>query len=316
MMFLDTLKLTFNNVNLLWKVLLYHLICIVLVSGVTVAICYPLITNLSSAGFFADIVGLVEQNMFNLRLDQTLVTVADIINKFIDIVVSDLPLYLPYTIAGIAMLAIFGEFLGGLAEIPTKECLYGYMGSWSRLGFMGCYIKNLGRSVKYSLTKLLVVLPFDLILIAGIIALMYLYKLGFVWSVFAPFLIILALTLFIAIRQVLFGGWVSAIIVKNKRVFEGLRAGLHSYSKAFGRVFSLAISVVLMVIALNIMAITLTASVGLIIAVPLSLIFIYTFNMVAYFYTNGLRFYIDKNKIVSPRKIEDFESMYALKDII
>ncbi len=316
MMFLDTLKLTFNNANLLWKVLLYHLVCIVLVSGVTVAVCYPLISNLSSAGFFADIVALAEHNAFNLRLDQTLITVADILNKFIDIVVSDLPLYLPYTIAAIAIIMIFGEFLGGLAEIPTKECLYGYMGSWSRLGFMGCYIKNLGRSVKYSLAKLLIVLPFDLILIAGIIALMHLYKLGFVWSVFAPFLIILALTLFLSIRQVLFGGWASSIIVKNKRIFEGLRAGMHSYSKAFGRVFSVAISAVLIVIAINIMAITLTASVGLIVTIPFTIIYLYTFNMVAYFYTNGLRFYIDKNKIVSPRKIEDFESMYALKDII
>ena len=316
MMFLDTQKLTFNNTNLLWKVLLYYLICIVLVCGITVAVCYPLIANLSNLGFFADLHNTVQSSLFNFRIDQTLLIIGDIFVDFANIVASDVALYLPYTIAAIAIVMILGEFLLGLADIPVKECLYGYMGSWSRLGFTGCYIKDLKKSVKYSLARWLIVFPFDALLIAGLIGIVYFFHTYATWAALMPFALVFVLMIFIAIRTMLFNGWSCAIIVKGKRIFEGLRGGIHSYNKAFGKVFGLSMTNTLLIIAINILAVMLTASVGLFITIPFSVLYLYTFSMTAYFYTNGLRFYIDKNKIVSPRKIEDFESMNVLKDII
>lgn len=316
MMFLDTIKLTFNNANVMWKVLLYHLVCGILVCGLTLAICYPLILNLSDAGFFSDAFGVVQSSLFNFRIDEILNVIAEVIEKFTNLVGSDIPTYLPLAIVAFCMLFLLGEFLSGLATIPAKECVYGYMGSWSRLGFMGCFIKNLGRSVKYSLARLLVVLPFDLLMIASLGGLLYVFRMGTILSMFIPFLMVLVLMLFLTFRSMLFGGWACAIIVKNKRIFQGLRSGVRSYLKAFSKVFSVALSVVLIVIAINVFAVMFTASVGLMITLPFSLLFLYTFSMVAYFYTNGLRFYIDRNNIVSPRKIEDFESINVLKDII
>ena len=72
----------------------------------------------------------------------------------------------------------------------------------------------------------------------------------------------------------------------------------------------------LIAIALNVLAVILTASVGLIVTLPFCILLIYTYNMVAYFYANGMRFYVEKNKIVTPIKIEDFESIKVLKNII
>ena len=316
MMFLDTQKLTFNNTNILWKVLLYHLMCIVLVSGITVAACYPLIMNLSNIGFFHDVHNIIQGGLFNFRLDQAVFVIGDIFDEFVNIVSSDLPLYLPYTIGAVAIIMILGEFLLGLANIPVKECLYGYMGSWSRLGFTGCYIKNLGKSVRFSLIRLLLVLPLDVIFLAGLGGVVYLFRLYPTWAMFSPFLMVLVMMLYISLRFIVFGGWSCSIIVKDKGIFEGLRNGIHSYNKAFGRVLGISMTNTLLIIALNVLAVMLTASVGLFLTVPFSILYLYTSSMVAYFYTNGLRFYIDKNKIISPRKIEDFESMKVLKDII
>ena len=314
MMFLDTIKLTFNNLNLIWKVLLYHVICLIIVCGLTVAVCYPLIIHLSNVGFFSDVLNGVQSSVFNFQIDQILTAFIDIFEKFVDVVSSDFATYLPYAIVAFCVVFFLGEFLFGLAEIPTKECLYGYMGSWSRLGFVGCFIKNLGRSIKFSLARLLVVLPFDLLMLAAIGALLYVFSLGTVWSMFVPFFIVLTLALFLTLKQMFFGGWACAIIALNKRTFEGLKNGFGAYLKAFGKVFSVAISIVIIVIAINVFAVMFTASVGVVLTLPLSLLCVYTFCMVAYFYTNGLKFYIDKNNIVSPRKIEDFESINVLKE--
>lgn len=316
MMFLDTQKLTFNNTNLLWKVLLYYLMCIVLICGITVAVCYPLIMNLSNMGFFSDVYDIIQQSVFNLRIDQTLLVVGDIFEEFVNIVGGNLALYLPYTIGAIAIIMILGEFLLSLAHIPLSECLYGYMGSWSRLGFTGCYIKNLKKSVRYSLARLLLVLPFDLVFLAGIVGVIYLFHIYTKWAIFAPFVLVFVMMIYLSIRIMAFGGWSCAIIVKGKGIFEGQKTGIRSYNKAFGKILGISLTSALLIIALNILAIMLTASVGLFITIPFSVLYISTFSMVAYFYTNGLRFYIDKNKIVSPRKIEDFESMNVLKDII
>ena len=316
MMFLDTIKLTFNNLNLLWKVLLYHAICLVLVCGLTVAVCYPLVVHLSNAGFFGDVVGVLQSSMFNFQIDQILNFVVDVFEKFVDVVSSDTATFLPYTIVALCMVFVLGEFLFGLADIPTKECLYGYMGSWSRLGFLGCFIKNLGRSAKYSLARLLVVLPYDLLIFACLGGLLYVFTLGTKLTLFIPFLMVLVLVLFLTFKITLFGGWSCAMIAQNKSTFRGLADGTKAYLKAFGKVFSVAVSIVIIVIAINVFAVMFTASVGVVLTLPLSLLCVYTFCMVAYFYTNGLKFYIDKNNIVSPRKIEDFESINVLKDII
>lgn len=316
MMFLNTIKLTFNNANLILKVLFYHLICTIFVCGLTVAVCYPLIVHLSGAGFFSDVLGIAQSSVFNFQIDQILNVVAEVIEKLVSIVSSDVGTYLPYAIIAIAMVFVLGEFLSGLAEIPTRECIYGYMGSWSRLGFMGCFVKNLGRSIRYSLAKLLVVLPFDLLFVASLGGLLYVFRLGTMWTMFIPFFMVLDILLFLSLRIMFFGGWTCSSIVKNKKVFEGLGSGFRSYLKAFGKVFSNALSIVLLVIAANVFSVMLTASVGLALTLPFSLLCVETFCMVAYFYTNGLRFYVDKNNIVSPRKIEDFESINTLKDII
>ena len=316
MMFLDTIKLTFNNSNILWKVFLYHFVCIILLSGITLAVCYPLIVHLSGAGFFADALGITEATMFNFKFDQVLNVVCDVFVSFGTAISADLGTYLPYAIVAVCLIVLLGEFLFGLAELPTKECLYGYMGSWSKLGFAGCFVKNLSKSVKYSLARLLVAVPFDIVLVAMMGGLLYVYNLGTMWSIFVPFLMVLAFLLVATLRTVLLGGWSCAIIVKGKGVFAGLKDGAHSYAKAFGKILGVALSLVLVAIALNVLAVILTASVGLIVTLPFCILLIYTYNMVAYFYANGMRFYVEKNKIVTPIKIEDFESIKVLKNII
>ncbi len=316
MMFLDTTKLTFNNASLLWKVLLYHIVCIVLVCGITVAVCYPLIVHLSTEGFFADVFGVAQASMFSFEFNHVLDVACQVFTSFGQIVSADMGTYLPYAIVAVCLMVLLGEFLFGMAELPTKECLYGYMSSWSKLGFAGCFVKNLSKSTRFSLVRLLVAVPFDVILAAMIGGLLYLFSLNTVWSMFVPFFMVLGFLLLATLRTCLLGGWACSVIVKGKGVFAGVRDGVHSYAKAFGKMFGLALSFVLIIIALNVLAVTLTASVGLIVTLPFSLVLMYTYHMVVYFYTNGMRFYVDKNKIVTPVKIEDFESIKVLKNII
>ena len=171
-------------------------------------------------------------------------------------------------------------------------------------------------SIKYALARTLIVLPYDMLVFWGIFGSMQLYTLGGVWSILASFVVILVIVILYAIRNVLFGNWATSIVVKRCGVWAGLNDSVKDNFKVFRTIMPMSMALVLIIVALNMASVMFTAGVGLFLTIPCSILLMYVFNHMMYFYGNGLRFYIDKDTIVSPRKIENYESISSLKDII
>ncbi|MBR7091541.1 MAG: hypothetical protein IKC79_03740, partial [Clostridia bacterium] len=140
--------------------------------------------------------------------------------------------------------------------------------------------------------------------------------LGGVWSILTSFVVILVVVLLYALRNVLFGNWATSIVVKQCGVWAGLRDGVKDNFKVLRNFVPMSMALVLIVVAINMASIMFTAGVGLFLTIPCSILIMNVFDVMMYFYGNGLRFYIDKDVIVSPRKIENYESINSLKDII
>ena len=106
------------------------------------------------------------------------------------------------------------------------------------------------------------------------------------------------------------------MMVHNRSVWGALKENFVVMSKNFGTIFSSQLVMTLIYVGLNIATLLFTASAGLLLTIPATMLFAATLGQVAYFSTNGLRFYIDENEIISPKKKEDWEHINALKDII
>ena len=67
---------------------------------------------------------------------------------------------------------------------------------------------------------------------------------------------------------------------------------------------------------LNLLALALTAGVALLVTLPLTTLMTAILGEVMYFETLGMRYYVDSEHIISPKKLEERDSFEKLRDII
>ncbi len=317
MIITDSSKIFLRTSGVVWRLLPYILVCLLVVIGITVAACYPMISSLSEAGFFAQIFDLFSDSMFNVRLDQIFSAMADVLVSFGEIVAENIAGVVPLIVVAVLILGLGGSFLIGLSELAVADYLYHYMSSNTRISFGSCFIKNLGKSARLQLAKLLVVWPVDIIITAIFVASFLLFTVeSAVVTILAPFIIVLLLVVLIAFRQSLFCLWSPCLITFNSSVFGALRESFSQLTKNFGVIFPRQLVMTVIYIAVNIAVCLFTASVGLLLTVPATVLFGAILAQVTLFTINGLRYYIDENQIVTPKKREDIEHIGVMKNII
>ncbi len=312
----DTTKLFFRNSGLIWRILAYFIVCGLVIGGVCFAVCYPFISNLVEAGVFDKIYTLLTENLVG-NVNHIFESLAEIFQQIIDIIFANWQNILPILVLFFILVCVLGSFILALSEMALADCLYGYMGSNSKLGFSNCFIKNLVQSVKLQLAKILVVLPCNIIICVAVACSLMLYFTGNFWLVtFAPFVVILVFTVLYALRNAIFCAWVPCVVVRNIGVWDALRESTRASFKNFGKIFATYFILAICMVAITIAAISLTASVGLIISIPACVLFNSALSMVLYFNINGLKYYIDNGQIITPRKREEWENVYSLKYVI
>lgn len=317
MILTDSTKLFVRNGTLVWKILPYMLISILVVCGIGIACCYPLIDELSQAGFFAQVGDIFSQTFMNFRIDELLGAISQLTVSLFEIITQNIATVLPLVIILAVIITLGGSFLINLSELAIADCLYGYMSSNSKFSFFCCFIKNLKKSMRLQLAKLLVVWPVDMLIIAVFVAMLYLFTFDIaILSFLTPFLIVLVLSLLIALRQTLFCMWAPCMIVRNSTVWGALHESFVGMAKNFSVIYSRQLVLTLLYIAGNIATCIFTASVGLLLTIPATLLFSNIMGQVCFFYINGLRFYAGEDEIISPKKREDWEHLNNLKDII
>ena len=317
MVITNTTKIFIRNVGLVWRILFYTLLCVLVVGGIAVAVCFPLLTKLSDAGFFNELAEVIGGSFGNVRLDQVFTSIGELIGSLGHIIMQNLGDVLLLSIILLVIINVLGGLLMGLSEMAIADCLYGYMGSNSKSEFLSCFVKNLGKSIKLQLAKLLINIPINFIIGMSIYACLLLSQKGNVWlDLLAPTLCILVVVLIGALKSTFFCAWTPSVIVHNNSVWKGFADGLSGVSKNFGKIYSRQVVIYVCYIAINIASIVLTACVGLIFTIPACILFGQTLGMVIYFYVNGLRFYVDNDEIYSPKKKEDWEPVQDLRYIV
>lgn len=313
----NTTKLFVHNGGLVWRIMLYLVVSVLIIGGLSIAVCYPFIAELMSAGVFNEIFLLLTNNIANVQMGQMFSALADIIVHIFEIIASNLGLILPMAILLFVIICVLGGFLVGLAELAVADYMYGYMSSNTKYGFMNCFVKNIVKSIKLQLLKCAVLLPFRLVVCGVIIGGLLLFTTGNFWLILlAPFMIILVLCLLFALKNAFFSAWIPCVVVRDLPPLEALRLSISDVTKNFGKIYGRYFVVAILMVAVSFAAITLTASVGLLLVVPAYMLFATIINMVIYFYINGLKFYVDSDEIITSKKKEDWENINSLKYII
>lgn len=311
----NSFRLFTTQSRLVWKVLLYQIIYIVVLAGIAIACCYSLIDAFISKGLLQSTTDVLLNNVFNPKVDDILVDINEMFDKFWSIITMSTENTIS-AILFVFIVFVLGNFVFSLMQIPLTEVIYGYMGSSSRLSFVGCYLSNFGRSVKYALCRTITSLPVDFAIFAAFVGLLKLLAIGGVMTFFAPFIIVLVLLLLLSFRMTIFGLWTPAMVAMNRGTWKAFATSIKLGFKNFKTVFPTHILVVLIALAVNFGLAIFTCGVGCIIAIPATVVFSSIISLVLYFHFCGLRYYIDKARIISPKKIDDQEHISDVKFII
>lgn len=308
MNFVNYLKISFSNWDKMWKLALFRIVvwCFVLA---LIAPFYSAIKDviLSSWNFelFKEFAGA--GLFFGKNVTLTFAVVAETLIGALGM------LFTKYLAAGIyisIILFIVRPFLMNIGRYVVSEMMYGYMSSHAKHGFMPSLIRTLKNSLSYAALRMLFCLPFN-VLAAGIFYCLLLVP-GEGFAIAMPFIFLTSFTILASIKQLLIMGWAPAMVVSGENVANSFGGGIAATFRGFGKSALFAVCVYF---ALTLLAFGFGVF-SLLIIVPLCAIITSSFEMMNYFSCQGMRYYTNKDTVLSSKKLEEQDRITKAKFLL
>ena len=313
MIFRNTIRLLLTNFSNVWKVLVYYIICVALTIGVCWSIASPIIAKLSEANVFSDLGALLNSLLSQPHVAPT--TLHEILATAKNVILSNAQ-FTPNYIFFIVWLVFVFPFTIDMAGLALGEVFYGYMTSQVKYSFTGRFIKNIGKSSIYSLCKYFVQFLLNVAIFVLFYLMIKLYSYGSFLYILLDIGLLALLLCVIAFKYTMFSCFMPAMAVLDCGAFSALRKNFKIVFKNFFRIFSNCITLVITALVINLIFCVFTFSVSLIITLPLTAVVFVIFQMVSYFSSCGMRFYVYPDMFISPKKFEEQDKVKKVKYII
>ena len=261
----NTFKILFCNLTTTWKILLYKLIVIICVIGLTSVAIMPIINQLIENNFFGELSRIFSQLTFNMNIQNVLVGIQELLAMFWNIITTNNLVALT-VLCGIIFILIY-YFATGLYKLAVTDTVSAYMSSYAKFNFKNAFVGNLKQSTLYCLVRLIINLPADIIIltIGGLIF----TSLNSVASI-ATLLAVCFVLIMFSIKRTLLSGWETAIVVHNYCIFQGLTKSFKATKRKMLRILTDNIIISLFVFVSNLFMVFFTAGAGLVITLPLT----------------------------------------------
>lgn len=298
MIFINSLKLFKSNWLRALKFLLYYIVvwglCFALFLPVYFAFKDMVVNNFAAAdvGFFGVFSGSIGINI------QKVISVS--LSSF----VQAFNVNVGMAIYGLLIVFVLLPFLINIGKYALCNSLYYYMTSNNQMGFLSALVKSLRRSIAFALVKTLYNMLFVVVLGLALYGVTRVEDATYVH--YALWLITLfVLVLFYASEQVTILGWIPASIVFDCNVFKAYGKGVKAAARYCGHVFG---SAALFFVIFWVLTMVFGAYI-LAIIVPVMACLLCVYDMTAFFTSQGMRFYITPNKILTPKKLEEVDDI-------
>ena len=312
MMFKNSFKLLLANFQTFWKLLLYKLIVVFIIGGLF-CVSLPALSNLSSIDEFTTALNtfLLLDN-FNANIFALFEHLFNLVDLLFTIVM-ELLLFAPWMFVYLILLFfIILPTLWHFADIAVGETLYGFMASQTKYGFVGSIIRKLKSCLTYALVLALISLPINAIIFAGAYGILSLMSFGGLIIYAIPFILFAFLVLMLSLKTTFLSGFMPAMVVFNCGEFSGFKRGLKAVSRRFFRTWST--SAILWILIL--LAVSFFGVFASIVIIPIASLWLSIFQMVMFFGSQGMRFYVDMDTFIIPKKLEETDRASKAKNVI
>ncbi len=312
MMFKNSFKLLMAKFSTLWELLLYYII----VCAILFALIFPFSSTIMESLQVGGHLDKLYKCAINFNVSVNLFSWFKLLYvSLVGVFFNFLAMFSTHTFLAIYIsIVVFYvmPFLFGLAKLPLEESLFGYMSSLTRYGFFHSFIRKFSKSARLSLFKTLICLPINLLFVYIFSLTLKVTNFGAEFAIASPFIAVAVMCILASLKTTIFAGWVPACVVYNCNMFVGLGKGFKAVFRRFWRAFSTALVMMIIIFAVN----YLFSSFAFIINIPVSIMLLNIFEMVMFYGSQGMRYYVDLDTIVTPKKLEEIDSFRKIKDII
>lgn len=209
----------------------------------------------------------------------------------------------------VVVIYIILPFFLNLGKFVTCEMLYGYMSSKNKRGFFSALFKSLHKDLGYALLRSLYACVWYVGLTAAVFALGYINNVTF-QTYYLVLCVFLTTVLIFTFVKVTLTAWAPSTIVFDCSVFGGFGRGLKVVSRRPAKTFFIAFCIMFFCIALCYIFYP------FVILIPVIASLLCTFDMINFFTCQGMRYYINSDIILTPKRLEEVDSINKAKYIL
>ncbi|MGN1200972.1 MAG: hypothetical protein ACI4R8_01725 [Candidatus Caccovivens sp.] len=230
--------------------------------------------------------------------------IANIINVSFQLLKDALNSNLGLAVYGLIVVFIFLPFFVNIGKYTLNEMLYSYMTSKNELGFFSALVKSLKKSLLFAVAKTLYNLVFLGVTLLAVFGLSQIQDATFV-TYFLPLCVFLVLVMFFTVHQITVLGWAPAMIVFNRNVFGSYRKGMKAVKRHFWASFGTTLLYFILFWAI----VMVFGVYSLVALIPIMTALLCVYDMTAFFTSQGMRFYVNDNKILTPKRLEEVDNI-------
>ncbi len=302
MEFKYAISILFSNLGYVFKVLVYYVLSLIVTLLIGAAIVIPIYQTLKVSTSISvhleairSVSGEVWRGSLNLRAAFPTI-VPEAVNT-LKAIGENPALAVALAFGGVFLYCIY-SFLMGICMYTISDIINKLMTSNLRFGFASAIALNLKRSAHYSLVRLAVCLPVDIVAIA----IFAVCGLGF-FKIIGVFTMPIILVLFVLLgsaRSLLFAGWLPRYLYhENEIPLSSLTRSFPLLKKNVAELFkSFAVTYTVSYLLVNLLLIP-TGGLIVLILPPIYHILLRTVELIGYFKTKGFSFYVDGSTVIN-----------------
>lgn len=309
MKFRHTIHVFIDNFSLTYKQLLYKVIITAVFLCATAAIIAPFINTITSSVHYTNLITGVKELLKNLvqgKTEQVAAATELIENSFREILdlVAKSRSRIIWSSIGILLLYLVQKFFLGLGNYAMAAVINDKMAMRANSPFMTTLVRNLKPACLYNLMYVPLSFVYDALTV--VILYFLIFKLfALVPIIIIPvqlFLFVSMFTLLTAVKMTFTADWLPALIRGKATQKDAFIFTFDRRKKSTLNVLSHFIVLVLLIFAMNVIAIICTFCAALLITIPASYILLVSYEFVNYYDREELIYSIDKNTIIKPER--------------
>lgn len=305
MKFKHTFHVFVDNFSVTYKHLLYRLVVLLVTGGLIVAIAYPFVHGLTGSAEYQGIVSGVKAFLKNLveghptELGEATEKIKESFKATLKFI-SQNKGNLVWGIAGVVLVHLLERFFSGLGNYAMSAVVNDKMAFHAQSPYLVTLIRNLKDACLYNLMYVPLSFAYDTLCCTGLFFLIF--KAIPLYFPFRLFLFVTFAVIAISVKMVFVSDWLPALIrgksgQKKAFLYTFDRRGKNTFN-----VLSNYIVIVLLILAVNVGMIICTVGAGTLLSVPSSYAVLACFQLVNYYDREELKYFIDRNTIIKPRK--------------